>query len=307
MDQVKNILVGLDMTDMDFTVLRYVSFIVNTSTAERVVFVNIVRDMHVPDEVMNEFPGLISNALEIRKKELTERIMKNHSLQREAKFDVIVKSGSATKVILETIDKENIDLLLIGHKSKSHSNGVTTQRLARRCNCLLLIAPEDTQPKVNRILVPIDFSEYSKLALERVCQMAKNYKHTVEVDCLHIYSVPVGYHYSGKSYKEFAEVMHKNAEDSYKKFLKSTDTSGIKPRMFYALNKEDDLLKTIHTYAKRLKVDGIVVGAKGKTSTASFFLGNLAEKLVSSTSALPILLVRPKGKSFGLIDYIKEL
>lgn len=307
MEPVKNILVGLDMTDMDFTLMRYVSFIVNTSTAERVVFVNVVRDLHIPEEVLDEFPDIIDKALEDRKKELTERILQNHNLQRQAKFDVIVKSGSATKVILETIDKEHIDLLLIGHKLKSHSNGVTTQRLARRCNCLLLIAPEDTQPKVNHILVPIDFSEYSKLALERVCLMGKNYKHKVEVDCVHVYQVPVGYHYSGKSYKEFAEVMKKNAEQSYNQFTKGLNTHGIKLKMHYVLNKEDDLLKTIHTTAKRLKADGIVVGAKGKTSTAALFLGNFAEKLVSSTTEVPILLVRPKGKSFGLIDYIKEL
>ncbi|HMQ00894.1 MAG TPA: universal stress protein [Cyclobacteriaceae bacterium] len=307
MENIKNILVGLDMTDMDFTLLKYVSFIVNTSQAERVIFVNVVRDLHIPEEVLNEFPELVSKALEERKNQLTERILKNHNLQREAKFDVIVKSGSATKVILETIDKEKIDLLLIGHKLTSHSNGVTTQRLARRCNCLLLIAPENSTPKVNRILVPIDFSEYSKLALERVCQMASNYKNKVAVECIHAYNVPVGYHYSGKSFKEFAEVMKKNAEQSYKQFIKTTNTFGIKPVMQYVLNKEDDLLKTIHTTASRIKADGIVVGAKGKTSTAALFLGNFAEKLVSSTTEVPILLVRPKGKSFGLIDYIKEL
>jgi nucleotide-binding universal stress UspA family protein len=307
MDQAKNILVGMDLTDMDETLLRYASFISNTSNAERIIFVNVVRNLSIPDEVLNEFPGIVHNALEERKKELTKRIEKGLKLQKEVKIEIIVKSGSATKAILETIEKEHIDLLLIGHKLTSLSNGVTTQRLARRCNCMLLIAPEGSIPKVNKILVPIDFSEYAKLALERVCFMAKNYQHNVEVECLHMYNVPVGYHYSGKSYKEFAEVMRKHAEKNYKQFMKSTNTSGIKIKMTYSLTKEEDLLKSIHTYAKRCKADGIVVGAKGKTSTAALFLGNFAEKLVSSTTELPILLVRPKGKSFGLIDYIKEL
>lgn len=210
-------------------------------------------------------------------------------------------------MLLEMAQKASTDLIIVGQKRTLSGGGVTTVRLARRASCNLLIVPENATPAVNKFLVPIDFSNYSKLALEQTIDFAVKTGGTAEIICQNVYNVPAGYHYTGKSFEEFAEIMRKNAQEAFQKFSKKIDPRGIKITDMYSLDVNDNLASDIYDLADKVKPDFIIIGAKGRTAAAALFLGSLAEKIVHDHMNYPLLVVRFKGKNAGLIETLREI
>jgi nucleotide-binding universal stress UspA family protein len=186
-------------------------------------------------------------------------------------------------------------------------SGVLAQRLARRASCNLLIVPEGSVPKVQKLLVPVDFSKYSKLALETVIELSAQREDPIEVYCQNVYRVPAGYHYTGKTHEEFAEIMRNNAEKDYNKLISKIDTRGVTVTPVYSEDINEDLSSDIFDLAEELKPDGIVIGAKGRTAAASLFLGSMAEKLINKKLEYPLLIVRPRGKTAGILETLRDI
>jgi nucleotide-binding universal stress UspA family protein len=188
---------------------------------------------------------------------------------------------------------------------------VVTQRLARRASCSLLIVPEKEYVSIRKLMVATDFSKESIGAMNAAIDTATREAsrgNQVEVICHHSYQVPVGYHYTGKSFEESAHVMEENARKCYKRFIHQVDTKDIKVTPSFALAKGDDLVTSIYETAVDYQVDFVVIGGKGKTaSTALFPIGTNTEKLISVDSEIPLLVVRSKHKNAGIIDMLQRI
>jgi len=209
-------------------------------------------------------------------------------------------------MLLEEAKKSNTDLIIIGQKKKLDGTGVTTLRLARRADCNLLIVPENVKPKADKMLVPVDFSSYAKLAVEQSIDFIVKSGQKTKLICQNVYTVPAGYHYTGKSHKEFAEIMKKNAQQNFKKFMKKIDPRGVDIEEVYSLDTNDNLASDIYDLADEIHPDFIIIGAKGRTAAAALFLGSLAEKMVNEKMNHPLLVVRFKGKNAGVFETLRE-
>lgn len=305
MEPFKNILVGLDTSALDETLIKYASFIVDRTSAEKVEFVNIVRNLHLPTDVKKEFPELVENALKERKAKLKESIDAHFKPEKKVKLIISAKKGQAGD-LLKIAEKSSADLIIVGQKKTLDGNGITTMRLARRASCNLLIIPENVTPKADKILVPIDFSNYSKLALDQTIDFSIRIGGYTEIVCQNVYNVPAGYHYTGKTFEEFSEIMKKNAQQDFAKFMKKIDKRGIKISEVYSQDVNDNLASDIYDLADEIHPDFIIIGAKGRTATAALFLGSLAEKMVNDKMNHPLLVVRFKGKNAGLLETFRE-
>ncbi|QSE96390.1 universal stress protein [Fulvivirga lutea] len=305
MEPFKKILVGLDTSALDETLIKYAAFIVDHTSAEKVEFVNILRNLNIPTEVRKEFPELVETAINDRKAKIRESIKSLFKTQKKIKYSINVKKGQAGD-LLNIAHKSGSDLIIVGQKKTLDGTGVTTLRLARRASCNLLIVPENVEPKAEKLLVPIDFSNYAKLALEQTIDFAVKNDSIPEIICQNVYTVPAGYHYTGKSFEEFAEIMKKNAQNDFAKFMKKIDKRNIKISDIYSLDTNDNLASDIYDLADEINPDFIIIGAKGRTATAALFLGSLAEKMVNEKMNHPLLVVRFKGKNAGLIETLRE-
>lgn len=304
---LKRLLVALDNSDADDALIEYASFTAQASHAKEVYFVNIIRDVKIPEGILAEFPDLLNNAIRDRVKCMREKIELYFDLSLGTEIKFVVKEGQPAKQILKLSEKFNIDAILVGRKKESNSSNIIVQRLARRAKCSLLIVPEAKYAAIKKLMVATDLTDNSLIALEEAVAIAKQYNENAEIICHHVYTVPTGYHYTGKSYEEFAEIMEKNALKEYENFVKKVNTMGINIRPILTLDGNDNPVDDIYRVAIEEKVDCILVGGKGKSATTSFFtIGNTTEKIVSSISDVPLLLVRPKDEDEGFIDYIKK-
>ncbi|RLD22587.1 MAG: universal stress protein, partial [Bacteroidetes bacterium] len=207
------------------------------------------------------------------------------------------------------------DLVVIGRIKDKEKSSVITQRLARRAPCQILILPEGAYKRIEggmqikTILVPIDFSEYSSLALDRAIRFARRNKdkHEIEIVCQYVYRLPSGYHLTGKSESEFSDIMCTNAKEGWDEFMKDIDASDVNIRIVYSKDINDDLTSDIRDLANEIDADVIIIGSKGRTATAALFLGSFAEKLINNTTHFSLLVVRKKKEYDSILDRIKKL
>ena len=309
MYKYSKILVGLDNTEVDKNLIKAASDVCKLSGSKVVYFVNVLREMNLPEQVKKEFPDLLDRAISERQKELQTTIDKYFDYRNaEIIVNLIVDEGQVTKTLLKYAGNEKIDLIVLGRKNESKGGGVVISRIARRIACSLLIIPKGSDFKIGNVLVPTDFSDYSKKALEKATTLIKKSKNeSAKMFIQNVYQVPVGYHYTGKSFKEFSEIMKQHAKSDYEKFTKTVDLKGVNTEQTYTLDKDDDIITDIYKTGKKINADLIVIGAKGRTAAASLFIGSKAEKLIQVDSDIPLLVVRPKGKIAGFMEMIREI
>ena len=307
MYQIKKLIVCLDQTSMDETLVKFAFYVAKINQTKKIYFTNVIRNLQIPKEILKEFPNLIENMVEERKSQMKEVVEKNQDPENQAEISYNVKEGQLAKKVLKFAHEKSADMILVGRKVTLPGSGVGSQRLARRASCTLMIIPEDSLPKINKILVPSDFSDYSKDALEEAILIAEKTGNTIEIVVQNVYTIPSGYHFTGKSYEEFAAIMETHAEIKYKKFIRKIDTKGVKITPVYTKDENDDPVEDIIGKAMEIQAHGIIIGAKGRTAATALFLGSIAERLIQLNDKIPLLVIRPKGKNAGIMDYILEI
>ncbi len=304
---VKRIAVGMDLSAMDETVIRFAEFVARRNKSIEVYFIHVVKYHKFPEELKGEFPDIEDKVFEDKEKELREKVERVWDKQTDIKKIFLVKKGKIAKNLLNILDANDIDLVIIGKSTSSKERGLLAQKVARLANSQLLIVPEGCEPKFVKLLVPINHSDNDKIAIEKAVDIARLTGSEAEIICQNIFSVPTGYHYTGKSYDEFVEVMKKNTEKKYKALISQIDISGVKIRPVFSLDKNDDSIAEVYELALREKPDTILLGAKGLSSTTALFLSSIAEKLIQVDTKFPIRIVRVKGDNARLIDFIRKI
>jgi len=303
---IKKLVVCLDQTSLDQTLIEHAAFIAQVNQTKKIYFVNVIKNLSIPKEVLEEFPNLVENMINERQEAMEVTVKEHFKNPKGISLNYIVKEGSLSKKILKLAEEKSADMILIGRKVHLPGTGVASTRLARRASCSLLIVPEGSATKMQRLLVPSDFSDYSKDALEEAIMIAE--KHGgLEIVCQNVFTVPSGYHYTGKSYEEFTQIMRMHAEINYKKFIRKIDTKGNKITPVYTQDINDDPVEEIVAKAKEMGADGIIIGAKGRTAATALFIGSMAERLIQYNDSIPLMVTRPKGKNAGILDYILEI
>lgn len=302
----EKIMVLMDTSDADRTLLKFLEIIATTNETKEIHFFNSISEMKIPDDVLKEFP-------EIKDKSIAERKSKIEVLAKSVLTEKLVnisqvhiQEGAPSKAILKFVEKNDIDLIIMGRHKDFIGGGVLSNRLARRAACSLFIIPEGVEPNTDLLHVPCDFSEHSKIAMQEAIKVARKYP-DVKIICQNVFTVPGGYHYSGKTYEEFSEVMKKNAEKDYKRFMSEIDHEGVDLSVVYSLDTNDNPVTDIIEFAHSNKPGAIFIGVKGRTSTTALFIGSRAEQLIQYNNTIPMMVIRPKGKNAGLLDLLREI
>lgn len=300
------ILVALDHTDIDDELIHAASFVSMASKSSHVHFVNVIKDITLPPALKKEFPNLMKDAVKERKSEISLKVEKYFS-NENTKVHIEITNGNPTKAILKHSLSKDVDLIIMGRKNESKGGGVIINRIARRAACSLLIFPKGFNQQIRKLLIPIDFSDHSLKALSKAIKLAESNAPDLEIIAQNVYQVPSGYHYTGKSFKEFAAIMRDNIDADYKKWSKKLPKNNLNLKPLYTLDRHDDIITSIYNTAIKSKADAIIISAKGRTSTTALFLGSKAEKMIQLDSELPLVVLRPKGRQEGILEYLKQL
>ena len=146
---------------------------------------------------------------------------------------------------------------------------------------------------MNRILVPVDFSEHADYALEVAAILGNTYK--AEILILHMLGLSEAYLTKDES-QEAAEAHYfmKLAKTKFNSFLDKPYLKGIKHREMVQNYK---IFSEVNHVAKEHKADLIVMGSHGRSGLGELFVGSNTEKVVR-TSTIPVLVVKIRRPDF---------
>ncbi len=154
--------------------------------------------------------------------------------------------------------------------------------------------------EVKRILVGIDYSEYSREAARYALYLAEHLK--ADVDFLHICDLPayVGSGYGPYQLAPVKNYINKQKElesaslDEMKRFIGEFDHGKV--TVNYHVTSGNAPAEVIR-FAEELKVDLIVVGTHGRAGLSQLLLGSVAEKVVRKARR-PVLTVKLTNQDF---------
>lgn len=151
--------------------------------------------------------------------------------------------------------------------------------------------------QLNRILVPTDFSEFSRPALEYACAIAARFE--AELHLLHVTAdpamiVPEAAAFSVESMQAQAEAQTKEAQKQLAELPGGGWDNG---RPIIREVRTGAAFLEILDYAKTQNIDLIVIGTHGRSGLMHVLMGSVAEKVVRK-SPCPVLTVKPEGHQF---------
>jgi nucleotide-binding universal stress UspA family protein len=301
MNTLERIMVGLDLSEMDDTLIRYAAFLCSQTPVEKVYFIHVEKSLELPQQMdAIEKSGLAAD--ESLCQLLEAKVLPHFEPISQVKVEVQVVEGNPLKELLHWSKIKEVDMVLVGRKLRLRGSGVLPHMLLRNGRVSVLFVPEHAVPVLRRIVVSIDFSEYARVALEHVLHTVIR-KPGIEVMCLYIYHVPTGYITLGIPHEEFEERMRGFAYEKFDRVLEQFPELGSRASL--KLVKEDDtsnLGEQIVLEAKRARADMLAIGAKGKTAAALFVLGSVTEKILRYDSDIPLIVFKKGNEQLSYLD-----
>jgi len=205
--------------------------------------------------------------------------------------------------ILRAVAAKAPDLLVIGpHRRRALRDvflGTTAERVLRAVTCPVLMANAPPVGLYYRALIATDLSETSEAAAQallmlgicRGCSLVL--LHVFEAPALDLVASPAIPSVTRQAYLEDAraEALH-----HLRNFARSTglDAADLRLRRGHGVAAGEIL-----SLANEEQADLVVVGARGRSGAANFFLGSVAEAVLRGASS-DVLAVPPFGRGSGL-------
>ncbi|MGO4816934.1 universal stress protein [Flavobacterium sp. W22_SRS_FP1] len=285
MTEIKNIMVALDLSDIDNTLIEYASFIAETLNIEKVYFVHNIKKYEISELFEEQLKDV--NLDEIIGDELNDKVKEKFTSSVE--WEVLISEDPYSESLINYIvNKYEIQLALIGSKNKVKGTGVVSGKLLRLLKCNILSIPKNAKPVISNIWAGTDFSSASK----KVFEVAEDLQTatSAKVKGVHVYNVPIQFSpYIPKEHLD--QKIENHLKEKYEKFIKKIEykgelTSEIIP------GRDSGIAEKLRAKAEGSKVDLIIVGDKGRNTFSSLLVGSVTEELFNQDLEVPLWIVK---------------
>ena len=296
MKRYKRLIVPLGLRDLDNGAISWASRIAGLAGSEHVLFIHALDAHDVPEETKAKYPWLDSPSDEVllgMMKTLVDSIWEGNP-ETQITFEV-EKAKSEAIAILEAVIRDDSDLIIVG---RGAFGGGMAVKLARKSPCSVMSVHSDHAKKLERILVPTDFSELSRNALDVATAFAGS-EGLTSIDSVHVFNIGSIHHKVMLPEEEQIKLAEEFAEELHQDFLKEADLHGVEvvPHLVY----DRSVPIAASRLARELKVDLIVTSCRGKNAISSWLLGSNAESLLEQ-APVPVIAAKVKGTGRNLLD-----
>ncbi|WP_420318977.1 universal stress protein [Ekhidna sp.] len=295
-------MIGLDLTEMDDKVIAYMDILMNVLPLQRVIFVHIAEKLELPAELTDKYPDLLAPMDENIAHGIDSKVAPLFE-GKDIAYDVIVQEGPSIETFLRLSKIKNADLIVLGRKKSLKGSGILSNQIVRKSPASILFVTETFNPSMKRVLVPVDFSKHSVLSLHLARKLQEA---GVAIHFAHLYNVPIGFYKTGKSHKEFAEIMKGHAMNDMKQFLWENKVEETYP-CEYILADDQPKAHLINNHAHESGMDLILIGSRGRTKSSALLIGSIVEKVLQLDSDIPILVVKSRGENMGFFEALMKL
>jgi nucleotide-binding universal stress UspA family protein len=223
-------------------------------------------------------------------------------------FEIVraqVRSISAAGAVLDYASENDLDLVVMGTHGRRGLRrlllGSVAEEVVRLAPCPVLTVPERTDDaragKLERILVPVDFSEYARLALGYAVQLTSLYE--AEIHLLHVVDevvYPDFYPPVLPSGGSIDDELREQSLDRLRALLQDVSGQDAQAEVHVCSGRA---APAIAEFAAEREADLIVIASHGLTGLSHMLLGSVSEQVVRRAPC-PVFTVKSFGKEvFG--------
>lgn len=306
MKPYNTIIAAMALDERDAITLRHTAYFAHAAGSQTVYVSYVLPTFDLPPDVAVQSNDGFVSINEESKQQLQENVAKqrNH-FPLVTQIECVTLQGSPVTELVRLAVQKNADLVCIGlHLQKDHDPlSDAAVNVLRKAPCSTLLIPFGTEPRYDRILLPVDFSEHSREALDVAATIA-TYSPGAMITVLHAYEVPLGYYKTGRTYEEFASIMKKHAERQWDEILPMVNFRGIPWTIRFELS--DKVPRSILAVAEQIDAQLIVMASHGRTRPAAVLLGHATDSVASKTNR-PLLCVKKKGEVVNSLRALLQL
>lgn len=232
--------------------------------------------------------GELAKRVDFLKREAKKKL-ENMKKTKEKSFQVIVKEGSPSKKIIETAEKEKVDLIVIGKRGLSAVEklfiGSVANQVLRNSPVPVLITKKCIKkPGVKKILVPTDFSPQEESEREYAWKLAKAFD--ADLALLHVLELH-DYEFSPRVLDEMFDALLAKLR---KRKKREKEDIKVDEEVYRSINAAVGIVDFAETH----HFDLIVMSTYVRSKWERFFLGSTTEKVISYTH-IPVFAIPPVG------------
>lgn len=289
---IKKILVPVDFSEFSDLAVEYALFMAEKFGADLTIFHTILlfhHDIQEKAHLQNH-----ENIIKHKEEEINIRFTSQCSALQKKGFkvnSVLQRDFSAANSILNYLQEHNYDLLVIG--THGHT-GLKRWLLGSVAEKVIHLSPIPVitvhksffKEIIKKILVPIDFSQYSKFAFKLAKVISKNFKAGLEF--LHVVEEeahPEFYNIASEPILEANPTLEKHILGNLIKF------TGISENEAKYSVKEGKVAEEIRNYVLENQIDLIVMSVRGMGKLEQIVLGSNTERVVR-IAPCPVLTAR---------------
>ena len=277
------ILVPMDFSDSSINAVYYAVEMANFFDSE-VTLIHVISKSMLSNLLVGKSEiALLRDNVRKKLEELKVEILEKWP---NTKVNTVVSEGKPFKVINQIAEENNCDTIVMGTNGVNgieQFTGSTTSRVIKSSKIPVIAVKEKrTEPKFNKIVLPIDLTRTSRQKIDWAVKVGKKYNSTV-----HIIMELEKDELIGKKIKANLN----QAESILKKH-------GVKYESHLLDDREypDHLGKDTIKYAEKIDADLIIIMTKSETGKLSeLFVGSYAEQIVNSSQKTPVMCINPKS------------
>ncbi|MFD2513255.1 universal stress protein [Pontibacter locisalis] len=281
---IDSMMVCLDLSDIDETLVRFTRTVCERLPVKKVFFVHNIKTSELSDD-FREYFGDVNISDEIEGN-ITDIVTEHFG--RATEYEVLVSEEPNTEVMMaELVKRYSVKLTLLGKRMSDKSTGALGTKLLRILPCSILVLPETASFNIANVLTPIDFSDASVHALHLSKSLADQLNLNLEI--MHVYKLPTQYFpliSEEKAIRKAEEVVKGKFADLQKKH---GEIAGVPYTLVRAAGKT--VAERIEMQLHKREYNLLVVGLKGNNPIPSLSLGSVPTKLYNMDINIPLWFV----------------
>lgn len=285
MNGINNILVALDLSSIDESLIEYAHYLATKTPAKKVFFVHNIKKYEMSSWFEEEFEDV--NLDEIIGNELQEKV--DQHFTSDIEHEILISEDPNTESLVNYIvNKYAINLVCVGMKNSVEGAGVVGSKLLRLVKSDLLFIPERPRLKLDHILIGSDFSRNSRKSFTAF-ESAKTWFDS-KITAAHVYHVPFQFSTQVPIEKLIPKIQ-RQAREHGEIFLEKLPKNLV-DNTEYLFAKEMNIAQKLSAYLRKTGADMMVLSDRGANNYSTLLIGSLTEEIFNEELSVPYYIVK---------------
>ena len=281
MNRIKTnkILIPIDFSDTSLEAIKHACLILKYNAGE-IILLHVHKKRDVLDFISPEHEAndsLVTNFVSKKLEDLAEKIRVEEGLR----VSTIISSGNITTEVMNEVERNKIDLIIMGTRGRDSDNnkfmGSNAYRVITKSKIpVIAVHSCYTKPSYQNILIPIDTSEHTRQKVDSAIYLTKKLNAQLSVIGL-----------IGKGEETYAYKMEV-IMGQIQKLAKEKNISCV-TEIQTSVNRA----MTTLTYSEKANADLIIIMTDQHAEFSSIILGTYAHQLINE-SKVPVLCIPPE-------------